>query len=91
MPVFDGLPTRRARDGRYDLLMAIDHLLEGAQLYSKAAQDALGRSDANLAEYFGALERMSRNQAEAARRLLDDPPGIAAYRPASSTGLDQVR
>ncbi|MBI3182785.1 MAG: hypothetical protein HYZ28_11665 [Myxococcales bacterium] len=61
------------RSGRYDLLMAIDHLLEGAQLYGKAAQDAAGAGDSEAAEFFGSLERGSRRQAQVARELLERP------------------
>lgn len=64
------MSARRARDGRYDLLSAIDHLLEGLQLYSKAAQDARERGDLESAELFRNLERTSRLQAEVARALL---------------------
>lgn len=68
---FSWLPPRRARDGRYDLLMAIDHLLEGAQSYAKAVQDAERAGNLALAEFFIGLEQVSRRQAQRARELLE--------------------
>jgi hypothetical protein len=69
----------RRRDARYDLLMALDHLLEGAQLYSKAVQEATRSGDEAIAEYFRHLERTSRVEAERARELLD---GLSVHAPA---------
>jgi hypothetical protein len=65
------LPPRRRRDGRFDLLMAIDHLLEGSQLYAKAVQDAALANDPGLEEYFRGLERNTRRQISLARELLE--------------------
>jgi hypothetical protein len=62
---------QRRRDSRYDLLSALDHLLEGAQLYSRAVQEAVRSGDEALAEYFSHLERTSRLEAARARELLE--------------------
>jgi hypothetical protein len=59
--------------------MAIDHLLEGAQSYCKAIQDAARHSDAELEEFFRRLEIMSRKQAELAAQLLEHRERFAVW------------
>lgn len=78
LPIQPAIPERRRRDPRYHLLMALDHLLEGAELYGQAFREAMADGNGPLAEFFGALERQSRRQAQAARTLLDGepPPGV---------------
>lgn len=63
--------NRRNVHSRYDLLMALHHLLEGTQLYAKAVSDAQQYDNPRLAEFFSQLEKTSRLQAEAARHLLE--------------------
>lgn len=60
-----------AKHARYDLLMAIDHLLEGTQLYAQAVHDATACGNDLLAEFFADLERMSRFNVDTARKLLE--------------------
>ena len=60
---------QQRRDSRYDLLSALNHSLEGAQLYARGAQEALRNRDAALAEYFHQRERASRLEAERAEPL----------------------
>ncbi len=74
LPIEPVSPERRRRDPRYHLLMALDHLLEGAQLYGQASREAMAAGNGALAEFFGALERLSRRQAQTARDLLDGEP-----------------
>jgi hypothetical protein len=63
--------NRRHVHSRYDLLMALHHLLEGTELYAKAVSDAQQYDNPRLVEFFSQLEKTSRLQAEAARHLLE--------------------
>ena len=64
-------PARRNVQSRYDLLMALSHLLEGTELYARAVTDAQQYDNPNLAEFFRSLENNSRLHAETARHLLE--------------------
>lgn len=54
--------------------MAVDHLMEGAQLFARSAQNAELAGDLELSEFFTTLERMSRQRAQVAKCLLDPKP-----------------
>ena len=62
---------RRQTQTRFDLLMALNHLLEGTQLYAKAVSDAQQFDNPQLAHFFSDLEETSRQKAQAAKELLE--------------------
>ncbi|MFN8475596.1 MAG: hypothetical protein U0822_25670 [Anaerolineae bacterium] len=58
------------RDTTYDLVSILYHALQGAETYGQYMQDAEGRGDKDVAQFFGQVQQEERQRADRAKQLL---------------------